>query len=197
MRKYLGLIAMVVSVAALTAFGTVKFAALTQIQRMSGSYWTPATNPDSLTGAGAGGRVHYAIAGTTDTLRAGDVVYWADTNKVKRSATLADYNAIAGVVVGGALTGANFAYNASGDAGTQVAAPGQWVALCKTCRVWMRSSNNAAWISGRRVLPSDSLAGRLDTTLTAAVIDSQWRAVGRTVSAAAAVGAVLVDVNIK
>jgi hypothetical protein len=196
MRKYLGMISMVVAVAALTAFGTANFA-LTQIQRMSASYWTPATNPDSLTGAGAGGKFHYAIVGTTDTLKAGDVVYWADTNKVKKSATLANYNEIAGVVIGGAITGSAKAYNASGDVGTNVAAPGQVVLICKTCRVWMRSSNNAAWLSGRRVLPSDSIAGRLDTALTAAVIDSLHRTVGRTVSAASALGVVLVDVNIK
>ena len=196
MRKYLGMISMVVAVAALTAFGTANFA-LTQIQRMSASYWSPATAPDSLTGAGAGGRFHYAIVGTTDTLKAGDVVYWADTNKVKKSATLANYNEIAGVVIGGAITGSAKAYNASGDVGTNVAAPGQVVLICKTCRVWMRSSNNAAWISGRRLLPSDSIAGRVDTALTAAVIDSMHRFVGRSVSAASALGVVLVDVNIR
>jgi hypothetical protein len=196
MRKVLGIISLVVAVAAVTAFGATNFA-LTQIQRMSGSYWTPATAPDSLTGAGAGGKFHYAIVGTTDTLKAGDVVYWADTNKVKKSATLANYNEIAGVVIGGAITGTTKAYNASGDVGTNVAAPGQFVMICKVCRVWMRSSNNAAWLSGRRVLPSDSIAGRLDTALTAAVIDSLHRTVGRTVSAASALGVVLVDVNIK
>lgn len=196
MRKVFGLLSLVVVVAAVTAFGTVNFAA-TQIQRMQGAFWTPATNPDSLTGSGAGGRFHYAITGTTDTLKVGDVVYWADTNKVKRSATLADYNTIAGVVIGGAITGTTRAYNASGDVGTKVAAPGQVVLICKVCRAWMQSSNNAAWISGRRVLPSDSIAGRLDTALTAAVIDSLHRTVGRTVSAASALGVVLVDVNIK
>lgn len=195
-KKVLGLVLFVVAVSAATAFGTASFA-LTQIQRMTGSYWTPATNPDSLTGAGAGGRFHYAIVGTTDTLKAGDVVYWADTNKVKKSTTLANYNEIAGVVIGGAITGLNRAYNASGDVGTKVAAPGQFVMICKVCRVWMQSSNNAAWLSGRRVLPSDSIAGRLDTALTAAVIDSLHRTVGRTVSAASALGVVLVDVNIK
>lgn len=187
---------------ALLAFGVVVLSAFsaamvtTQLQRV-GPFTVSSAPADSITGGQAGGRVNHAIVGTTDTLLVGDVVYWADTNKVKKSATLANYSMIAGVVVGGAIVGKNLGHITSTDVGTAAAAPGQWVVICKQCRAWMRSSNNAAWIAGRRVLPSDSIAGRLDTSLTAAVIDTFYRMVGRTVGAASALGTVLVDVNIK
>ena len=193
MKKYLGLglFALMVSGFSLTAlFATA------QLDRR-GPFIVSTVAPDSLTGAQVGGFVQHTIAGTSDTLLVGDVVYWADTNKVKKSATLANYSMIAGVVVGGALIDRNRAHTASTDVGTQAAAPGQWVVILKQGRTWMKSSNNAAWIAGRRVLPSDSIAGRLDTSLTAAVIDTFYRLVGRTVGAAAALGTVLVDVNIK
>ena len=191
--KLLGLMAFVVLVSVIS---TAAMLATSQIQTLA-PFYTSRIAPDSLTGGNAGGRFNYAITGATDSLYVGDVVYWADTNKVRKSATLANYSMIAGVVVGGAITGTNLAHTAAADVGTRASAPGQWVLICKQCRTWMKSSNNAAWIAGRRVLPSDSLAGQLDTALTASVIDTFYRMIGRTVGAAAALGTVLVDVNIK
>lgn len=196
-KRVLGFIAVFGLVAATSAATTSML--VTQSIARIGGYWTTSVQFDSLTGGGAGGRVIIAmVGGTTDTLLAGDVVYWSDTNKVTKSATLANYSMIAGVVVGGQRTSPPLqALMSSSDVGTVVATTGQRVVLCKQCRAWMKSSNNAAWIAGRRVLPSDSIAGRLDTSLTASVIDTFYRMVGRTVGAASALGTVLVDVNIK
>jgi hypothetical protein len=187
---------------ALLAFGVVMLSAFSaamvtsQIQRIA-PFQISSAPWDSLTGGQVGGRIVQTINGDSDTLYVGDVVYWSDSNEVSKSATLANYTTIAGVVVGGAITGVNFGHITSTDVGTRAAATGQRVYLMKQGRMWMQSSNNAAWISGRRVLPSDSIAGRLDTALTAAVIDTFYRTIGRTVGAASALGVVAVEVNIK
>lgn len=196
-RKF-ALLAAVAAVAFISS-GAANVLFTTQTVARIGGYYTTSVPFDSLTGGGAGGRVVVAITGgTTDSLKAGDVVYWSDTNKVTKSATLANYTTIAGVVVGGQRTSPPLAtLMSSSDVGTLVATSGQRVVICKSCRAWMRSSNNAAWIAGRIVLPSDSIAGRLDTNLTASIIDTFGRRVGRTVGAASALGVVLVDVSIR
>lgn len=185
------------SLVCLTAAATFKFATV-QVE-LSAPFMASANPWDSLTAGQVGGRVQIAnVGGTTDTLLIGDVVYWSDTNRVTKSATLANYNAIAGVVVGGArLTPIMSAAIASTDVGTVAATTGQRVWILKQGRMWMRSSQNAVVIAGRRVIPSDSIAGRWDTTLTAQVIDSAQRMIGRTVTATAALAVGLVDVNIR
>lgn len=170
--------------------------ASSQVRRI-GPYWVSSNAYDSLTGGQVGGNVVIAINGeSTDTLTVGMVVFWSDTNEVSVSATLANYNTIAGVVVGGKLT-SDLAKDASGDVGTAAAAPGQRVILLKQGRAWMKLGQNAAVIAGRKLVPSDSVQGSVDTMLTAAVIDTHYRYIGRNIKAAGAVSAILVDVNIK
>lgn len=149
---------------------------------------------DSLTGGQPGGQVRFVLA--DDSLLVGDIVYWSDTNTVNKSATLANYSMIAGVVVGGTRLSSQSSV-ASADVGTLAATVGQRVIILKQGRTWIRSGQNGIVIAGRRILPSDSIAGRFDTSLTASVIDTFYRMVGRTVTAAPALGIALVDVNIK
>lgn len=190
------LIAMVLAVASIAATNTYF---QTQTVARIGGYWTTSVQYDSLTGGGAGGRVFMAIAGgTTDSLLAGDVVYWSDTNKVTKSATLSNYSRIAGVVVGGVRTSPPLAaLMASSDVGTLVATSGQRVWVVSSGRAWMKSSQNAVMIAGRILLPSDSIAGRVDSNLTASIVDTFSRRIGRSVTAAAALSTVLVEVNIR
>jgi hypothetical protein len=178
--------------AAFTTYNLVTTMAVTRF----GPFFNSQVAFDSLTGGQPGGMVRIAIVGGTDSLKIGDVVYWSDTNKVTKSATLANYSMIAGVVVGG-IRHSNRTSIAAADVGTVTAIAGQQVVICKVCRTWMQSSNNAVLIAGRRILPSDSIAGRFDSSLTASVIDTFYRMIGRTVTAAPALGTALVDVNIK
>lgn len=196
-KKLLGFVVAVALVSGTSAFTAVWAFSTAQIQRI-GPFYTSQVAPDSLLGNNTGGRFNYAmVGGTTDTLLIGDVVYWSDTNKVTKSTTRANYSMIAGVVVGGAFTGNNVAHISSSDVGTQASASNKWVMICKQCRTWMRSGDNGIMIAGRRVLPSDSVAGRFDSSLTASVIDTFYRMIGRTVTATPAAGVGLVDVNIK
>jgi hypothetical protein len=192
LKAFLGLALFAVAV---SGFTTAMLATMS-VTRF-GPFFMPQTAFDSLTGGQPGGQVRvYIVGGTTDTLLVGDVVYFSDTNKVTKSATLANYNRLAGVVVGGTRTDNRAAVTASevgGSAGTS----GQRVFVLKQGRTWIRSSQNAVIIAGKTVLPSDSIAGRFDTTLTAAVIDTQHRILGRTVIATAALGVGLIDVNVR
>lgn len=190
-KKVLTLVGIVGSILVM-GFGS--FLATTMSITRFGPFFTSQVAFDSLGGGQPGGQGRWYRA--ADSLLVGDVVYISDTNKVAKSATLANYNTIAGVVVGGARLDGRTSV-ASADVGTLVATANQRVFVLTTGRTWMKSSNNAAIIPGRRILPSDSIAGRFDTIITAALIDTQQRWIGRTITAGAALGTVLTSVNIK
>jgi predicted DCC family thiol-disulfide oxidoreductase YuxK len=196
-RKKLALLFLVGFIGLVSAAAASSYMIVTMAVTRFGPFYNSQVAFDSLNGGQPGGEVRTAIVGgTTDTLRIGDVVYWSDTNKVTKSTTRALYNAIAGVVVGGASTSDRTSIVAA-DVGTVAATTGKRVIILKQGRTWMKSDANAAIIAGRRLLPSDSIAGRFDTSLTATVIDSFYRMIGRNVNAGSALGTVLVDVNIK
>lgn len=194
MKKKFGFALLVFGVAVLSAFGTATFMATTQVQRI-GPFWRSVATYDSLTALQAGGRVVIAHNGeASDSLRIGQVVFWSDTNEVSVSATLADYNKIAGVVVGGASTDMQ-AGTAISDTSTLAAVPGARVIVLVQGRTWVLNDANGAITIGQRIIPSDATQGRAEVITTA--IDSNFRAIGKAVVGSAASKAILTEVNIK
>jgi hypothetical protein len=145
------------------------------------------------TGGQVGGRINFFIA--ADSLKIGDVVYITTLDSVTKSTTIANYNTIAGVVVGGTRSSSQ-ASVASADVGTLCATAGQTVYVLKQGRTWMANDSMAAGITGGALVkPSIYNAGKIG--LKGAALDSLNRVIGRAVFAAAASTTVLVDVNIK
>lgn len=149
----------------------------------------------STAGGQAGGRVVFARTGT-DSLRVGQVVYWSDTNTVATSSTLAAYNAIAGVVVGGSAT-AMQALNELTDTSTlaTTATSTSTVIVLTQGRTWVLNDANGAIAVGNRIIPSNATAGRSEIVTSA--IDTNYRVIGKAVVPAAAGKATLTDVNIR
>lgn len=159
-----------------------------------GPFYRSAAGFNTLMAGQAGGRVVYARTGT-DSLRVGQVVYWSDTNKVATSTTLAAYNTIAGVVVGGELTGmeAQTAITDTSDLATGVSSTGLAIVLTQG-RTWVLNDANGAITIGQRIIPSNATAGRAEVITSA--IDTNYRAIGKAVVGAASGTAILTDVNI-
>jgi len=141
-----------------------------------GGYTTSSVAWDSATGAAVGGDARYYIS--ADSEKVGSVVYLSGANAVSKSATLANYNAVAGVVVGGAKT--NMLTDVGrADVGTLAAIANQRVWVVKCGRVWVVSDSAAA--VGTIVIPSVATAGRVHAK--PALIDTNYRALGRVVTA--------------
>lgn len=145
---------------------------------------------DSTLGGQAGGYVVTKIA--NDSLKVGDVVFDTASNRVAKSATLAMYNKIVGVVVGGARTSARGVISSSG-VGTLAATANQRVVVLQRGRAWMKSADSVYF--GQEVIPSTAVAGTFKRRTTA--IDSLHRIIGRAVFTKDSGQAVLVDVTIK
>lgn len=187
-RSIIGLTVFAALVSGFTLFAN------TQVH-LIGPFWRSSSSFDSLTALQVGGNVVIAINGeSTDSLRVGMVAFWSDTNKVSISATLADYNKIAGVVVGGASTEMQ-AKDAITDTSALAAVPGARVLILKQGRTWVLNDAAGAIAAGERVIPSDATQGRTEKITTA--IDTNYRAIGKAVVGAAASKATLVDVVIK
>lgn len=161
------------------------------VQRI-GPHYTSSAAWDSAAGNQAGGRVVYALA--ADSEKIGDVVYWSGNNAVSKSATLANYNAIAGVVVGGARQSMRPSYVAA-DVGTLAATANQRIIILKEGRAWVQNDTVTGGITaGTRIIPS-LVAGKIKAASTA--IDSAGRVLGRIVVGGAASTTVLADVVVK
>jgi hypothetical protein len=145
-----------------------------------------------LTGRQLGGVVNTFIA--ADTLRYGDVVFLATFDTVKKSSTLANYNTLAGVVVGGATRLGGVLYAAS-DSGTISAIAGQTVYVLRRGRAYVTNDANGTIAAGGFVIPSDATAGAVETKTTA--IDTNYRTLGKAVIGASASKFMLIDVNVK
>jgi len=181
------LLGLMVAVSAFTALVTTA-----NVQRI-GPHWTSSAAWDSAAGNQAGARVVYALA--ADSVKIGDVVYWSSGNHVNKSATLADYNTIAGVVVGGARQSMKTSYVAA-DVGTLAATANQRVVIAKEGRVWLANDTVAAGVAaGSRVSPSIYVAGKVKNPTTA--IDTAGRVFGRFVMAGALSSTVLADIIVK
>jgi hypothetical protein len=135
-------------------------------------YYTSNAAWVAATGGQAGGRVNTFLVGTADTLKFGDVVWLTGAgDSVHKSSTLANYNTIAGVVVGGQrMVGGGIA---SSDSGTIAGTAGQYVYVLKQGRAWVLNDANGTIAGGVSVIPSDATAGAVETRTTA--IDTLFR----------------------
>lgn len=179
-----GLLVIVCAIA-LTAF-TVTKASVTRIA----GFYTSTVAWDSATGGAVGGSTQLYIA--ADSEKVGNVVYFSANNTVSKSATLANYNAIAGVVVGGASQNQQ-ALTARADVGQLAATANKRVWVTKCGRAWMIA--DSAVTAGNQVIPSVLTAGQLHAK--PALIDTNNRTFGRVVLTAAAAGTTLVNVCVK
>lgn len=179
----------------LTAFTTSMFLTTVPV-RVLGPFYTTPVAWDSTNALQVGCHVQYYLVATTDTLKIGQIAYVSSKNTVAHSATLANYNAIAGVVVGGASTSMQASY-VVGDTSTTAALPSKRVIICDEGRAWVLVDTGPGIAPGLMVQPSTraGMGGRLTTK--AAPIDSLSRTFGRLVDTAIAGKAVLVQVRVR
>lgn len=193
-NKILGLIGIGLAVFAIAATSFHFITGYTP--RQIGAFYYSQANFDSATAQGIGGVVKIYLVGAADTERVGNIAYLSSANTVKHSATLTNYNAIAGVVVGGAATGMQ-ASLALADTGTIAGIPGQQVLVLERGRTYVLADTQAGFSPGTQVLPSikSGMGGRLNARLT--TIDTFFRIFGKTVDTTVSGKAVLVDVRVR
>lgn len=158
--------------------------------RIAGPFLTTPVAFDSATGSQIGCQVQYYIA--SDSSRIGQLVFHSGHNTVKPSATLADYNKIAGVVVGGTRTNMQ-ASIAVADTSTLAAINGQRVIVCVRGRYWVLDS--AGGDGPGIILRPSGTAGRAAAALAA--IDSNSRNFGRVIDTIIGGKTGLVQINVK
>jgi hypothetical protein len=171
------------------------------IQRL-GPYFTSTVGYDTGNGGMVGGQVHFyrAGTGTGETLFVGDVVYDSEAstnpqgNTVFKSATLASYSRIAGVVVGGTFTNMRAVTSAPGATDT-AAFVGQTVAVLQCGRTWIKVDAAAGLAPGTLIIPSTTTAGKVKGTLS--LPDTFYRTIGRLVDTGIVSTSVLANVCIK
>lgn len=138
-RSIFGLLALVVAVSAMTTASL----AVVGVYRIPTGFMTPVTTWDSTSGGQAGGLVFQVLAGSNETLKVGDLTYWKANNSVGKSATLADYNAVAGVIVGGqSLSGSGVANDSASVGTTACAGTGKKCWLLVRGRAWMKTADS-------------------------------------------------------
>lgn len=186
--KALKVLGIVIAGLMLTAFGTLLVT--TVPVRVLGPFYTSPVAFSATTGGQIGCQVQYYVA--DDSSRIGQIVYHSDNNEVKPSATLADYNKIAGVVVGGTRTNMQASVSVA-DTSTLAATAGQNVIVCVRGRFWVLDSAGAD-APGVMLRPSGT-AGRAAAALAA--IDSNSRNFGRVIDTMLAGKAGLVQINVK
>lgn len=164
--------------------------------RNAGVYFYSQANFDSATIGGVGGVVKVYQVDAADTERIGDIAFISSKNSVKHSATITDYNAIAGVVVGGTATSMQASY-VVGDTSTIAGLPGQQVLVLERGRAWVLADTQAGFAPGNQVLASikSGMGGRLNKRLT--TIDTFFRIFGKTIDTTISGKAVLVDVRVR
>lgn len=188
MKRLLFLAGLICTVAATTFVATT----YRPVSRL-GPYYTSNSTYDTATGGSPGGLVYFFKNGA-DTLIVGDVVYLSANNTVLKSGTLANYNAVAGVVVGGTKT--NMQVVTSAPAATDTAAyANQTVVVLVSGRTWVRVDTTTAGISaGVAIMPS-LVAGKVKARTTA--IDTFSRIIGKMIDTGIASTQVLARINIK
>ena len=183
--KILGLLGAVAFVSAASVF-----LATTVPVRVIGPFFTSTTAFDSATGAQWGCRVQYYIA--SDSVRIGQIVYHSGHNTVAASATLANYNKIAGVVVGGTRTNMQASVTVA-DTSTLAATANQRAIVCYSGRYWVLDS--AGGDGPGIVLRPSGTAGRAAAALAA--IDSNSRNFGRVIDTIIGGKTGLVQINVR
>lgn len=186
-KAQLALLGLVAAIG-LTAF--TSFLATTVPVRYLGPFFTSPVAFDSATGAQFGGQVQYYIA--SDSVRIGQIVYHSGHNTVATSATLANYNKIAGVVVGGYRTNMQ-ASVAVADTSTLAATANQRAIVMVRGRFWVLDS--AGGDGPGIVLRPSGTAGRAAAALAA--IDSNSRNFGRVIDTIIGGRTGLVQINVK
>lgn len=146
---------------------------------------------DSLKAGGIGGEVKVYLADST--VRVGAPVFISSRGHVKGSATLADFNATAGVVVGGDSTGMQIPLTIA-DTGIVAAKQNNKVLVMVQGRYWVLDS----------ALNSHSIGGQIRgsgtnqrAALKPAPLDSLNRVFGRVVDTTGTGSAVLVQINVR
>ncbi len=173
-----------------SAFASVMVTS-TNIQRL-GPYFTSSVGWDSVTGAQVGGQVIYALS--ADSEKVGDVVYWSSDNHVSKSATLANYNAVAGVVVGGARVSMKGLVGKT-DVGTLVATANQRIVILIQGRAWVGNDAGGTLASGALIQASTATAGKV--MAKPAALDSLDRVIGRVGVGGSASTTIVANINIK
>lgn len=192
MKNKFTLLGLVVMVAVVSTAATMQLAPYA-VQRTQ-PYITSLSPYVATTSGQAGGIVRVFRA--RDTLKFGDVVFRGGIDTVAKSATLANYNTLTGVVVGGFRFSPAMATSASAaDSGRIAARPGEQVWVLQQGRAWVTNDANGALTTGLRVIPSDATAGAVETVTTA--IDTNYRVIGKAVGAIAASKFTLIDVVVK
>lgn len=177
------LVGLVLLIAAIPFVTTVTVRAL-------GPFYTTPFPFDSATGQQIGGQVQYYIA--SDSVRIGQVVYISGHNTVATSATLANYNKLAGVVVGGTRTGMQASVSAS-DTSTLAATANQRAIVLTRGRYWVLDSTGGIG-PGLIVRPSGT-AGRIAVALSA--IDTNARNFGRVIDTVKSGASGLIQISVK
>lgn len=186
----------ILAILVLTAWAPVKYFITGVYPNQAGTFIYTQLDFDSAAVGGVGGTVKLYQVASADTERIGNVVYLASKNTVNHSATLANYNSLVGVVVGGTSTGMQASY-VVGDTSTIAALPGKQVLVLERGRTWVLVDTGAGIAPGLHVIPSakSNMGGRLTVRTTA--IDSQYRIFGKLVDTAISGKAALVDIRVK
>lgn len=172
LQRFLGVLAIVGAIGGLTA-ATMAYSNVTGI----GTFWRSTAPYDTARGWRIGGETR-VYRDSTDTLLVGDVVYLSRSNTIHKSATLANYNTIAGVVVGGTVTGMQGARDSANVGDTATLAHGT-VLVLKCGRTWIKPDSGLS--PGAQLLPSTATAGQAHARIAAAVVDTFNRAYGQLV----------------
>jgi len=158
----------------------------------TGPYTTPSTAFDSTTAGGQPGGTVRIYKDSTDTMLVGDVVYLA-RSRVHKSTTIAGYNTVAGVVVGGSATSMRGNITKAGWHDTASFAYGRVYVL--TCGRAYVSADSVGLAPGTQLIPSTSVAGAVKARTT--VIDTNYRVMGFTLDSAVAGAAVMARICVK
>jgi hypothetical protein len=166
----------------------------TAIQRLQ-PFIVMQTNWDTTATAGSGGVggiVKYYVAKSTDTLKVCDLVAIDTLNAVTKSATLAAYNKLAGVVVGGRSTSMQASISSS-DCGSTAALPNRPVIVLRTGRFWVQLDTTTGGVTAGGLLGPSAIAGKVRPKTS--VIDSLYRVVGRSVLGGAISTTILAEIS--
>lgn len=175
---------------AILLIAAAPFLATTVQVRFIGPFTTSPIAFDSAAGAQIGGTTQFYNA--SDSVRIGQIVYHSGHNTVAASATLADYNKIAGIVVGGYRTNMQASVSVA-DTSTLAATANQKVIVLQRGRFWVLDSAGGDG-PGIIVRPSGT-KGRAAAALAA--IDSNSRNFGRVIDTIIGGKTGLIQINVK
>lgn len=189
MKRSFAFVALLLLSISATAIVSTSYKPLARI----GPYYTTTDKYDATTGGQVGGYVTIYKNGA-DTLLVGDLVYISAQNTVLKSGTLANYNTLAGVVVGGTKT--NMRGVTSAPAATDTAAyAGQPVLVLSEGRTWVKVDTTTGGIAAGALIMPSLVSGKVKAK--AATIDSLFRVVGRMIDSSAVSVPALAHISIK